>query len=149
MGNTTDNRSLNAAARAAKQHLPRYQQRRNPPAARIRSPRGSARRFNNLVAQFTAEIARDLTAVEAGMIRQAAAILLRCEQQQAAVVRGELASTDELIRLASEARRIIASLKRVAVVAEATGTPPWSPLRAALARSQQQAAVAAETEETS
>jgi hypothetical protein len=52
MENTTDNRSLNAAARAAKQHLPRYQQRRNPPAARIRSPRGSARRSNNLVAHL-------------------------------------------------------------------------------------------------
>jgi hypothetical protein len=123
-------------------------------SAAIHRQHVSARRGDQLAGstisshQLTAEIGRDLTAVEAGMVRQTAAIMLRCEQQQAAVVRGELSSTDELIRLASEARRLIASLKRVAAVAEVTDVP-WSPLRSQIASHDAPVdAALTETEET-
>jgi hypothetical protein len=53
-----------------------------------------------------------LSNAELGMVRQAAAITLRAEQLQAAIVRGEPVLADELIRLSSEARRVLSGLRR-------------------------------------
>jgi hypothetical protein len=82
------------------------------PAPRVRTARGSIRKFNELVLMLTADFGRNPTPYQAGLIRQAAALLLRCEQQQAAVVRGVVVSADELVRLSSEARRIMSGLSK-------------------------------------
>jgi hypothetical protein len=75
-----------------------------------------ARRYRDLITEY-ADYARhggrlDLSPAELGMIRQAAAITLRAEQLQAAVVLDQPVLTDELVRLSSEARRILSSLRR-------------------------------------
>jgi hypothetical protein len=106
------------------------------PAARVRSKRASARRFNTLVKQLTAEIGRPLSNIEAGLIRQCASLLLRCEQLQGAVVRGEVSANagDELIRTSSEVRRIISSLHRAAKSPAAASQAVLGPLRSRFAR---------------
>jgi hypothetical protein len=80
------------------------------PAPRRRTRLASIRRFNGLVLKFSQELlgARDaLTAAEHEMVRQAAAMMLRAEQLQAAIVSGEPVDPDELIRVTSEMRRAI------------------------------------------
>ena len=74
----------------------------------------TARRFRDLIADYAREHGGNaaLSTAELGMVRQAAAITLRAEQLQAAIVRGEPVLADELIRLSSEARRILSSLRR-------------------------------------
>ena len=46
-----------------------------------------------------------------GLVRQAAALSLRIEQLQASIVSGEPVNNDETVRLSSEHRRILASLR--------------------------------------
>jgi hypothetical protein len=73
----------------------------------------TARRFRDLIADCVRECGNvALSAAEMGLIRQAAAIMLRAEQLQAAVVLDQPVLTDELVRLSSEARRILSSLRR-------------------------------------
>ena len=69
---------------------------------------------------------------------QACRLLVRSERVKEA---------DEAVKCANAARRILAGLRSRRKQAGA-GSPPWSPLRAQLARSQQVDAVIAETEET-
>jgi hypothetical protein len=76
----------------------------------------TARRYRDLIKEYTDFVREhggglDLSPAELGMIRQAAAITLRAEQLQAAVVLDQPVLTDELVRLSSEARRIISSLR--------------------------------------
>ncbi len=99
-----------------------------------RTPRAAIRRFNDLVVQFTAELGgrERLNIAEHEMVRQAAAIMLRAEQLQAAIVRGERIDPDELIRLSSEGRRVLRSLG-IKNGGAKPQPPPWSPLRARLA----------------
>jgi hypothetical protein len=77
----------------------------------------TARRYRDLITEYTNYVREhggslDLSPAELGMIRQAAAITLRAEQLQAAVVLDQPVLTDELVRLSSEARRILSSLRR-------------------------------------
>ncbi len=72
----------------------------------------AARRFRDLTADLAHEFSVDLSTAELGLVRQAAALTLRAELLQAAIVRGEPVNADELIRLSSEARRILASLRK-------------------------------------
>ena len=72
----------------------------------------TARRFRDLIVDLVAEVGDGLSTSEFGLIRQAAAMTLHAELLQASIVRGEAVSADELIRLSSEARRILASLRR-------------------------------------
>jgi hypothetical protein len=110
-------------------------QRKRLLAPKFRTPLASIRRFNDLVTQFTREVGRDLLAGEREMVRQAAAIMLRAEQLQAGLVKGEPVNPDELIRLSSEARRALRIIKASAMKPEALPTPlPWSPLRSSLAK---------------
>lgn len=97
----------------------------------------TARRFRDLVAELTAEVggADDLSAAERSAIRQAAALMLRIEQVQALIVRGEPVDNDVLIRLSGESRRLLAGLRKRAP--QSPKDAPWSPLRSRL---QQQAA---------
>jgi hypothetical protein len=74
----------------------------------------TARRFRDLIAELTAEAggAEGLSAAERGAIRQGAAIMLRAEQVQGQIVRGEPVDNDTLIRLSGEARRVLAGVRK-------------------------------------
>jgi hypothetical protein len=74
----------------------------------------SARRFKDLIANFSRDLGglEHLTEAEHALVRQAASLTLRAEQLQAAVVRGEPIDPDELIRLTSEARRCLSSVRK-------------------------------------
>jgi hypothetical protein len=75
----------------------------------------SARRFRDLIHDLTKEhVGKDapLTTGEHNLVRQAAALVLRAEQLQSRLVRGEPVDEDLLIRLSSEGRRILANLAR-------------------------------------
>jgi hypothetical protein len=72
----------------------------------------AAKRYRALVEHFTHELGGGtLSAVDAGLVRQAAALSLRIEQLQASIVSGEPVNNDETVRLSSEHRRILASLR--------------------------------------
>jgi hypothetical protein len=105
--------------------------RKRLPAPKSRTPRAAIRRFNDLVTRFTREMNRELLVGEREMVRQAAAIMLRAEQLQAGIVRGEAIDPDELIRLSSEGRRVLRSIGAgVKPKPEAPSPRPWSPLMA-------------------
>lgn len=73
-----------------------------------------ARRFRDLITELTAEAGgrEGLSAAECSGIRQAAAMMLRVEQVQAAIVRGEPVDNDELIRASGELRRLLGALRK-------------------------------------
>jgi hypothetical protein len=73
-----------------------------------RSP--TARRFRDLVAAFEAEIGGNLTEVERGLVKQAAALTIRAEQLQADIVNGKPVDSDALIRISSTAKRILGAI---------------------------------------
>jgi len=75
----------------------------------------SARRFRDLVHDITLEQGRKLTVSETGLVRSVAALLVRGEELQAAAVRGDPVDADQLVRTASEARRLLAMLGKRAV----------------------------------
>jgi hypothetical protein len=79
-------------------------------AADIDGRSSHARRFRDLVRAFTAELGGTLSELERGLVRQAAAIVLKTEQMQEELVRGKSVDTDELIRLSSESRRVLAAI---------------------------------------
>jgi hypothetical protein len=80
--------------------------------------RAVAKRFHTLVVDFTRECSGgsstdDLSPGDYALVKQAAALSLRAEQLQIALCRGEAGVlSDELIRLGSEARRILATVSR-------------------------------------
>jgi hypothetical protein len=81
----------------------------------------TARRFRRLSDEFAAEIGGSLTSIEKTLVSQAVGLLIRSEQIGADIVAGKSAAVDEAIRLASESRRILASLK---ARADANKPPP-------------------------
>jgi hypothetical protein len=60
------------------------------------------RRYKQLLATFAAEIGGELTAIDMALLGQAAALVVRSEIIQTAIIAGESADTDEVIRLSSE-----------------------------------------------
>jgi hypothetical protein len=70
-----------------------------------------ARRFRELVKAYAAEIGGELSVVDRELVRTAAAIGVRSEVLQAKIIAGEAISGDEAIRLASESRRILESIR--------------------------------------
>jgi hypothetical protein len=70
----------------------------------------SARRFRDLVRSFESEFDGNLREADRSLIRQAATLLLKSEQMQEAVVRGEPVDSDALIRMASTAKRVLAAI---------------------------------------
>jgi hypothetical protein len=111
---------------------PTERRRKRLPAPKSRTPLAAIRRFNFLVTKFTREVSggRGLLTAESEMVRQAAAIMLRAEQLQAGIVQGEPIDPDELIRLSSEGRRVLRSIRAGAKPEASPPSPPWSPLRA-------------------
>jgi hypothetical protein len=81
-----------------------------------------ARRYRSLVNAYTAEIGGILTESESGLVRQAAALALRCEQLQAAIVRGEDVDDDLLVRISGTAKRLLG-----AIAVKSDGRKPAGP----------------------
>jgi len=67
----------------------------------------SARRFRDLLASLQVEIGGSLNEADQSLTRQAAMLLLKSEEMQAAAIRGEPIDSDQLIRLASTSKRIL------------------------------------------
>jgi hypothetical protein len=83
---------------------------------------------------ISASISARLTLAERSVLRQSAILLLQIEVAQDALVRGDaVIDPDVCIRLSSEARRLLAGLRKR--VGPRQAEPPWSPLRARLAAS--------------
>jgi hypothetical protein len=70
----------------------------------------SARRFRDLVRAYETEVGGNLTEVERGLIRQAAAVTFKAEALQSDLVNGHPVDGDQLIRLTGTAKRILAAL---------------------------------------
>jgi hypothetical protein len=70
-----------------------------------------ARRLRRLADEFASEVGTPLSPIDRVLVGQAAALALRSEQLQTAIVSGQSADTDEAVRLASESRRILVALK--------------------------------------
>jgi hypothetical protein len=83
-----------------------------------------ARRFRDLCVAYAKEAGDDLSETERSMIRSAAAMTLQSETLQAQLARGKPVSSDMVIRLASEARRILQPIsERASRRKAAPGTP--------------------------
>jgi len=68
----------------------------------------AARRFRALVKQFAHDLGGgDLSAVDQALVKQAAHLILEAEQMQVASIRGDRVDADSLVRVNSEARRVI------------------------------------------
>jgi hypothetical protein len=83
----------------------------------------SARRYRKLIDDFSDELGGQLSAADAALIRQAAALTLRAEQTQADILNGVPVDADDLVRISSEARRILGLLRSKA----AKSKPPAGP----------------------
>jgi len=74
----------------------------------------AARRFRDLTLSLAKEAGgmESLSEGQRALVRSAASLMLRLEQQQAAMAKGEVVDPDLLIRLNSEARRALGMLER-------------------------------------
>jgi hypothetical protein len=72
----------------------------------------TARRYRDLIAALIAEHGSEPTISELSTIRAAAALIVKGEQLQCAIVRGDSVAADEVVRLSSEARRLLVGLQR-------------------------------------
>jgi hypothetical protein len=90
----------------------------------------SARRFRDLVRAYEAEVAGNLTEVDRGLIRQAAALTFKAEALQSDLVNGLPVDGDQLIRLTGTAKRILSALREKA----SKRKPPAPTLQDHLAR---------------
>ena len=102
------------------------------PGRKARTTLARRRRLNALVRELARDLGFELNAVtlaERGVLHQCATLMLQVEVAQDALVRGAVVDPDTTIRLSSEARRLLAGLRKRAKQGT-TSTPPWSPLRA-------------------
>ena len=74
----------------------------------------AARRFRDLTVSLSDDLGgfENLREGERAMVRSAAGLMLRLEQQQAALAAGQDVDPDLLIRLNSEARRALGMIRR-------------------------------------
>ncbi|WP_325630277.1 hypothetical protein [Bradyrhizobium sp.] len=90
----------------------------------VRGASKFGRRYRDLIDLFSAEVAEVggvLTETEAAMIKTAAALAIKGEQMQAAIINGDAINADDLIRLSSEVRRILAEIAGKAGKRKPTG----------------------------
>jgi hypothetical protein len=99
----------------------------------------AGRRYFELLRDFETEIGGAPSAIDKALLGQAAALVVRSEAIQTAIVAGQTADTDEAVRLASESRRILNSLKAKADKAK-PATPTIHDLVAALDDEESEAA---------
>jgi hypothetical protein len=72
----------------------------------------AARRYRALLDSYAAELGGDhLTEPDKALVAQCAALQLRIEALQHAIVAGETVQSDEIIRLSSELRRTLTALR--------------------------------------
>jgi len=94
------------------------------PLIGVRGASKFGRRYRDLIDLFSAEVAEVggvLTETEAAMIKTAAALAIKGEQMQAAIINGDAINADDLIRLSSEVRRILAEIAGKAGKRKPTG----------------------------
>src|SRR5262249_39332020 len=106
------------AKEAPRQKAPRSPKRRSgwtKPLLGVDGRSGPARRFRALCVQFAAELGGELTAADREVIRQAAVMQMHVEKLQASILRGEAVLSDELVRLSSESRRVLGTLREKAM----------------------------------
>jgi hypothetical protein len=70
-----------------------------------------ARRLRSLIAAYEAELGDNLGEGEKATVRQVCSLQLRIEQLETAIVEGRDVNADEIIRLSSERRRLLTSLR--------------------------------------
>jgi hypothetical protein len=107
-----------------------------PQRRKRKTPLARRRRLNALVRELARDCGldpSDVTLAERGALHQAAAFLLQVEVSSDALVRGAVVDADTTIRLTSEARRLLAGLRKRA---KPGASPPrhWSPLRSRIER---------------
>jgi hypothetical protein len=81
----------------------------------------SARRYRQLVESFESEIGNNLSAADVSLVRQAASLTLAAEALQADIGAGKPVDTDALVRVSSEARRVLGMLHSKADKAKPAG----------------------------
>jgi hypothetical protein len=69
------------------------------------------RRFTFLVQSYSAELGDVLTESELTLVKQIASLQLQIEQMQGLIIGGQDVDADQVIRLSSEHRRLLATLK--------------------------------------
>jgi len=67
----------------------------------------TARRFRDICRAYELQAGGNVTEVELDLIRQAAALVVRSEQMQAALILGKPVNNDELVRISSTAKRLL------------------------------------------
>jgi hypothetical protein len=81
----------------------------------------ASRRFRELVESFEQELGGKLSPVEQSLVRQAASLTLASERMQADVVAGVQIHADAMVRVSSEARRILGLLRAKAAKNKTAG----------------------------
>jgi hypothetical protein len=81
------------------------------PLPRIDQRTVSAMRYRSLLDSYGTELGGQLTEAEKALVQQIASMQLRIEQLQAAIVEGQDVDADQIIRLSSEHRRLLTSLR--------------------------------------
>jgi hypothetical protein len=81
------------------------------PLPRIDQRTVSAMRYRSLLDCYAGELGGNLSEADKALIQQIAAMQLRIEQLQAAIVEGRDVGADQIIRLSSEHRRLLTSLR--------------------------------------
>jgi hypothetical protein len=71
----------------------------------------SAMRYRSLLDSYAEELGGRLTEPEKALVQQIASMQIRIEQLQAAIVEGRDVDADQIIRLSSEHRRLLTSLR--------------------------------------
>jgi hypothetical protein len=108
------------------------------PGRKARTTLARRRRLNALVRELALDLGFELTAVtlaERGVLHQCATLMLQVELAQDTLVRGDgIIDPDVCIRLSSEARRLLAGLRKRAGKQESPPSSPpsslpWSQLR--------------------
>jgi hypothetical protein len=81
------------------------------PLPRIDQRTVSAMRYRTLLDSYGAELGGVLTEPEKALVQQIASMQIRIEQLQASIVEGRDVDADQIIRLSSEHRRLLTSLR--------------------------------------
>jgi hypothetical protein len=92
------------------------------------------RRYRYLVAEYSNELGTELTEPEKALVRQVSSLQLRIEQLQGRIVQGEDVDADQIIRLASEHRRLLSQLSGRAVLRWQTISERTTALRSPMER---------------
>lgn len=87
----------------------------------------AARRFKALYGAFAADLGGEaaLTAAERSLVRQAAAMTMRGEDLQNAILRGEIVDDDALVRLSNASARLLSALGVQRRSRQPAAVAPW------------------------